>query len=688
MPSIYLYKALFAFLAVGMAARYIEKGVEAAFVLLSVIISLIITYKYYSNNSSVDDIKKKVIKLLKDPLFIVALLMLGSFLLSSIFGIKPEYSITKWATVVLVLVGGSILYAGMRYSPLDVVERFPFYVYWSMGFFSLLLIVERLQLTPALTHVLHDTTNDFPATSFFSSIVAMLIPFVWLETLRKEKLVYWVVPMILIIAAFSCGGRSGWVALFVSALCFFVLYPWPIVKRKIMKQRIFWAQLVFSIPIGVMIYSTTIDQVNLVKRLTLTADSGAGSGRFQIWEFAMQNFPDNPWFGIGIKGFRHLDFSNITLTSTMHPHNAVVELLLETGIIGTLLAAIFIIMLMGRLFKIVYQNPAYQNPKFHSIAIACTSSILGFFVAALFLTSIFHAWWLAYLVILCALISTARLAILREVQAINPKHGKAVTDNWPVGVTVIMPCYNGALFLKDAIESVRAQKYENWELIISNDGSTDGSKEIIEHYCKLDDRITALHRSKGVRVAKARNLAIQKARGRYIAFLDCDDVWEPNKLQIQIDYMEKRNIALSCTHYHVIDDDGKVTGSFEPSRFTLTYHTLLKANDIGCLTAIYDRETLGTLEMPNYKKAQDYGLWIKILQLKPSAACIHEKLARYRIHKNSRTINKISAAKVRWYMYRHDTELNLIQSSYYFVWYAIDGIIKVLNGRKKKYLSK
>jgi len=242
-------------------------------------------------------------------------------------------------------------------------------------------------------------------------------------------------------------------------------------------------------------------------------------------------------------------------------------------------------------------------------------------------------------------------------------------------VSIITPSYKSVKFIKETIDSVLVQTYTNWEMIIVDDCSPDNSNEIIENYILKDSRIKFIKLEKNSGPAVARNRAIEEACGRYIAFLDADDLWMPQKLEKQIAFMNKQKCALSYTSYYVISEENKDLGLFTTKK-QISYSDLLKTNSIGCLTAIYDTDILGKVLMPNIIKKQDYALWLKILKQIDYAKGIVEPLAYYRIVENSVSSNKMVGIKYIWKIFREVEKLNIFQSMYYFSYYVYYGIKK------------
>ncbi len=241
-------------------------------------------------------------------------------------------------------------------------------------------------------------------------------------------------------------------------------------------------------------------------------------------------------------------------------------------------------------------------------------------------------------------------------------------------VSIVMPLYNCEKYIAETINSVLSQTYSNWELLIVDDCSTDTSVEIVKEFAQKDTRIKLCEFTQNSGVANARNKAIEKAKGRYIAFLDSDDIWLPKKLAKQIAFMQKTNTELSYTAYTVIDEQSNEKGKFIPPKI-LTYSDLLKTCSIGCSTVVYDVEKVGKCFLKNVGH-EDYALWLEILKEQKNIFGITDVLAKYRLLSNSISGNKWNTAKYQWKIYREVEKLSLLKSCYYFVHYAFYGFIK------------
>lgn len=244
-------------------------------------------------------------------------------------------------------------------------------------------------------------------------------------------------------------------------------------------------------------------------------------------------------------------------------------------------------------------------------------------------------------------------------------------------VTVITANYNCERFIAETIESVQKQSFTNWEMIIVDDKSTDKSISIIKKYSRADSRIKLIKLKTNSGPAVARNKAIQNSRGRFIAFLDSDDLWMPNKLEVQVATMKEEKLALSYTEYQKIDEEGKITSKTIKRPINVNYEKMLSSNYIPCLTAIYDSDILGKVYMPNILKRQDYGLWLKILKEIEHAQAINTPLAYYRVRKNdSVSSNKIKSAVYHWKILRELEKIPMHSAIWYFCNYAVLGYLK------------
>lgn len=242
-------------------------------------------------------------------------------------------------------------------------------------------------------------------------------------------------------------------------------------------------------------------------------------------------------------------------------------------------------------------------------------------------------------------------------------------------VSIIMPLYNCQAYMSESIDSVLNQTYSSWELILVDDNSTDSTLRVAKEFELSDQRIKVLELKNNSGAAVARNTAIALASGRYIAFLDSDDLWHEEKLSKQLSFMQDNQVAFTYSSYKQIDEEGKLLAEISvPSK--VGYKQLLKTNVIGCLTVIYDTKMIGKHEMPLIRKRQDFGLWLKLLKTVDYAYGIKEPLAFYRVRKGSISSNKLSAAKFTWDLYRKIECLPLHKALYYFSCYAIGGVAK------------
>lgn len=195
-------------------------------------------------------------------------------------------------------------------------------------------------------------------------------------------------------------------------------------------------------------------------------------------------------------------------------------------------------------------------------------------------------------------------------------------------VSIIMPSYNTANYIEASIESVRHQTYENWELIIVDDCSTDNTDEIVKPLLS-DARIRYLKNEKNSGAAISRNRALREAKGKWIAFLDSDDLWLPEKLEKQVAFMEQNGYHFSYTNYEEIDMAGEKTGVRVTGPKKITKTGMFNYCWPGCLTVMYDAETVGLIQIADIKKNNDYAMWLKVCR-KADCYLLDECLAQYR----------------------------------------------------------
>lgn len=196
-------------------------------------------------------------------------------------------------------------------------------------------------------------------------------------------------------------------------------------------------------------------------------------------------------------------------------------------------------------------------------------------------------------------------------------------------VSIIMPSYNCGKYLEETICSVQAQTYKNWEIIFMDDCSTDDTVNIIAELRRKDLRIKYFQNQCNSGAAVSRNNALREAKGKWIAFLDSDDLWEPKKLEEQIKFMEENSYSFSYTAYQEIDSEGTLTGVAVSGPKHVTKASMYAFCWPGCLTVMYDRETIGLIQIEDIKKNNDYAMWLKVCK-KADCYLLDECLAKYR----------------------------------------------------------
>lgn len=232
-------------------------------------------------------------------------------------------------------------------------------------------------------------------------------------------------------------------------------------------------------------------------------------------------------------------------------------------------------------------------------------------------------------------------------------------------VSIITPMYNSENFILETIKSVVNQTYSNWELLLIDDGSTDNTIQIVEDFKQKYTNIKLFQNPTNLGAAQSRNKGILEAKGDYIAFLDADDVWKPNKLEVQIQFMQNHNCDVSFSSYEQINESGKPLHKLVQALPKLTYNKYLRTNYIGNLTGMYNAKTLGKITSPDLRKRQDWLLWLAAIKKSGKPALgIQESLAYYRVRNNSISSNKIEMLKYNYLVYKKGLGFRTIKSLY------------------------
>ena len=243
-------------------------------------------------------------------------------------------------------------------------------------------------------------------------------------------------------------------------------------------------------------------------------------------------------------------------------------------------------------------------------------------------------------------------------------------------VSIITPTYNCGKFIARTIDSVLGQSYKNWEMIIVDDCSTDDTKEVVTEYVEKDDRIKYHVLEKNSGAAVARTTAMNLANGKYMAFLDSDDIWLPEKLEKQISFMEENGYAFTCTAYEKIDENDERLGKIRKTIKKTSYNRLLLDCPVGNSTVMYNVERMGKFEVPNIRKRNDDALWLQMLKKEKYIWGMPEILMLYRIRKNSISSNKFKLVKYHWILYRKIEKLSIIRSVFHICYW---GFLKVFH---------
>jgi len=246
-------------------------------------------------------------------------------------------------------------------------------------------------------------------------------------------------------------------------------------------------------------------------------------------------------------------------------------------------------------------------------------------------------------------------------------------------VSIVVPVYNAEKYIRQTIASVQAQTWQDWELLLVLDGCTDHSEQVIREAREAsgDDRIKVILQPANQGAARARNRGVKEATGRYLAYLDSDDLWHPAKLEKQLAFLEENQAAFSFTGYEFADEAGIGLGKIVRVPKVLTYQEALKNTTIFTTTVVFDTEKIDKqlLEMPCIK-SEDTALWWKVLRNGYHAYGLDENLALYRRAGKSLSSNKLEAIRRIWYLYRKAEKLSLFKSAYCFCFWAVRAVMR------------
>lgn len=244
-------------------------------------------------------------------------------------------------------------------------------------------------------------------------------------------------------------------------------------------------------------------------------------------------------------------------------------------------------------------------------------------------------------------------------------------------VSIIVPVYNAENFIRETMDSVAAQTYPRWELLLVEDGSGDRTAEIIQDYIreKNESRIRLIVQPENMGAARARNRGLQEASGRYIAYLDADDLWAPEKLEHELAFMKEKGAAFAFTGYEFADENGRGTGKIVRVPETLSYKQALSNTTIFTTTVMFDTQKIPKelLEMPIIK-SEDTALWWKVLKRGYTAYGLDENLVKYRRPGKSLSSNKLEALRRIWNLYRKAEGMGIWSSAWHFCFWAVRAV--------------
>ena len=244
-------------------------------------------------------------------------------------------------------------------------------------------------------------------------------------------------------------------------------------------------------------------------------------------------------------------------------------------------------------------------------------------------------------------------------------------------VSIIMPTYNCGRFIEETIRSIQAQTYENWEIEIVDDCSTDDTEAVVAALAKDDPRIHYVCLETNSGAAVARTESMKRAQGEYMAFCDSDDLWTPDKLEKQLAFMKENGYAFSCTAYEQIDEDSQSLDRVIKTVKKTDYNRLLLDCPVGNSSVMYNVGVMGKFEVPNIRKRNDDALWLTMLKKEKYIWGMPDVLMRYRIRKNSISSNKFSVIKYHWILYREIEHLSVVRSLFHIGFWCFLKVFKI-----------
>ena len=244
-------------------------------------------------------------------------------------------------------------------------------------------------------------------------------------------------------------------------------------------------------------------------------------------------------------------------------------------------------------------------------------------------------------------------------------------------VSIITPTYNCGAFIAETMDTVLAQTYTDWEMIIVDDCSTDDTRAVVEAYQAKDSRFIyhCLEQNSGAAVARTK--AMELAKGEYMAFLDSDDLWTPDKLERQLKFMNDNGYAFSCTAYEQVDEQGALLGKVIKTIPKTNYNRLLLDCPVGNSTVMYSVAKMGKFQVPNIRKRNDDALWLQMLKKETYIHGMPDVLMRYRVRPGSISANKLKVIKYHWILYREIEHLSVVRSLFHIFWWCLIKVLRI-----------
>ena len=505
---------------------------------------------------------------------------------------------------------------------------------------------------------------NFYSTHISAALSGVMV--LLLKNVSKKRAISLVV-MFLLLA--YCGLLSVSKTFFLIAVFIGLLFVIDLIIKKGRLSARFFLMTALVIGTAVLLSFTVFSDLIGMMMSRFSADldiSDFTTRRTDLWLRFLNAFKEDTTLLLFGKGY-----TNVLLFDRCS-HNTLIQAVYQYGLVGCAFFACWLF----RLCRIYYKGIKIRKSDILPICILLAGALGPWmaldivFFDELFLMPMYVCVGVMFIT------STNEAAPVSETKVDASNTEKNTESVKSSTVSVIMPAYNAERFIREAINSVIAQTHTAWELLVLDDGSSDSTCDIVQDMAAVDERIKLIKNPCNMGVAKTRNRGLELCQGDYVAFLDSDDVWHPEKLSSQIGVMVANDAKLSYTSYAIVDENGEPCKSAYVVPECVTFKDMLKENHIGCSTVMLSADIAKQYRFATDFYHEDYCLWLDIMRAGHAVAGCSEVLVDWRLIKNSRSFNKLNSAKNRWRIYRKHMNYSLPKSTKLILCYFLSGLKK------------